>query len=147
MFKTIILCLSLLLAGRSYSQSLDSLRLSASELPPGYTFTKTNNCISIQACTYYDNPALLETYMGKVKQKHIQNIDSKKDKGSIMYFEFADGFHGQGFIDGYLWGADKPTKEHPEQYYVQGNYLVIWSFKKGSPITKASQQKVKAILQ
>ena len=131
---------------KSYGQSIDSLKLGAKEIPEGYTATEVNNCISIQACTLYDNPELYGMLIGKLKTKQIQNFDSKKDKGSIMYFEFEDGFKGEGFLDGLLWGGNKPTKEHPEEYYAKGNFLIIWSFKKGSIITKISRDKVKAIL-
>lgn len=131
---------------QSNAQSIDSLKLSDKEIPEGYTFTKDNNCISIQACTFYDDPGLYGALIGKLKSKQIQNFDSKKDKGSIMYFEFEDGFNGEGFLGGLLWGGDKPTKEHPEEYYAKGNFLIIWSFKKGSVVTKASREKIKALL-
>jgi len=45
-----------------------------------------------------------------------------------------------------LWGGDKPTKEHPEEYYAKGNFLIIWSFKKGSVIAKTSKDKIESIL-
>ncbi|MBP6687232.1 MAG: hypothetical protein KA160_05175 [Lacibacter sp.] len=127
-------------------QSIDSLKLSVQEIPEGYTLTKDNNCISIQACTLYDNPGMYEALIGKLKSKQIQNFDSKKDKGSIMYFEFEDDFKREGFLGGLLWGGNKPTKEHPEEYYVKGDFLIIWSFKKGSLVTKTSKAKIKTIL-
>jgi hypothetical protein len=89
---------------------------------------------------------MYEMLIGKLKTKRIQNFDNKKDKGSIMYFEFEDDFKGDGFLGGLLWGGDKPTKEHPEEYYTNGKFLIIWSFKKGSLITKTSKDKIKAIL-
>jgi hypothetical protein len=89
---------------------------------------------------------MYEALIGKLKSKQIQNFDSKKDKGSIMYFEFEDGFKGEGFLGPLLWGGDKPTKEHPEEYYAKGNFLIIWSFKKGSVITKTSKDKIESIL-
>jgi hypothetical protein len=45
-----------------------------------------------------------------------------------------------------LWGGDKPTKEHPEEYHAKGNFLIIWSFKKGSVVTKTSKEKILALL-
>jgi hypothetical protein len=130
----------------SDAQNIESLKLTDKEIPEGYTLTKDNNCISIQACTFYDSPQMYEMLIGKIKNKEIQNFDSKKDKGSIMYFEFENGFEGEGFLGGLLWGGDKPTKEHPEEYYAKGNFLVIWSFNKGSAVVKASKDKVKTIL-
>ena len=141
-----VLSVVFLLTIKSSGQSLDTLKLSDAEIPQGYSLTRENNCISIQACTLYDNPEMYGSLIGKLKSKQIQNFDSKKDKGSIMYFEFEDGFKGEGFLGGLLWGGDKPTKEHPDEYYAKGKFLIIWSFKKGSLLTKASKDKIKARL-
>lgn len=141
-----ILSIAFLLTIKSSGQTIDSLKLSDKEIPEGYALTKDNNCISIQACTLYDNPEMYGALIGKLKSKQIQNFDSKKDKGSIMYFEFEDVFKGDGFLGGLLWGGNKPTKEHPEEYYAKGNFLIIWSFKKGSVVTKTSKDKIKATL-
>ncbi len=127
-------------------QNIDSLQLTDKEIPENYSLTKNNNCISIQACTFYDDPGMYEMLIGKLKTKRIQNFANKKDKGCIMYFEFEDGFKGDGFLGSLLWGGDKPTKEHPEEYYAKGNFLIIWSFKKGSLITKTSRDKIMATL-
>jgi hypothetical protein len=141
-----ILSIAFLFTLNSNGQSIDSLKLSDKEIPEGYTLTQENNCISIQACTFFDNPVMYGALIGKLNGKQIQNFDSKRDKGSIMYFEFEDDFKGEGFLGGLLWGSDKPTKEHPEEYYAKGKFLVIWSFKKGSPVTITSKNKIKAVL-
>ncbi|MFI5218744.1 MAG: hypothetical protein ACHQNT_04580 [Bacteroidia bacterium] len=129
-----------------FAQNLDSLKLSGKEIPEGYSISKENNCISIQACTFYNNPGMYEVLIGKVKNKSFQSFESKKDIGSIMYFEFENGFKGEGFLDGLLWGGDKPTKEHPEEYFSKGNFLIIWSFNKGSQLKKISEDKIKMLL-
>ena len=131
---------------KTSGQNIDSLQLADKEIPENYSLTKDNNCISIQACAFYDNPEIYGMLIGKIKSKRIQNFDNKKDKGSIMYFEFEDGFKGEGFLGGLLWGGNKPTKEHPEEYYAKGNFLIIWSFKKGSLLSKTSKDKINLIL-
>ena len=131
---------------KANGQDIDSLQLTDKEIPENYFLTKDNNCISIQACTFYNNPEIYGMLIGKLKSKKIQNFDNKKDKGSIMYFEFEDGFKGDRFLGGLLWGGDKPSKEHPEEYYAKGNFLIIWSFKKGSLLTKTSSDKIKVML-
>ncbi len=141
-----VLTFAFFLSIKIHGQNIDSLLLSEKETQEGYAFTNENNCISIQACTFYDKPEMYEMLIGKIKAKRIQNIDNKKDRGSIMYFQFEDDFKGGGFLDGLLWGGDKPTKEHPEEYYTKGNILVIWSFKRGSLITKISKEKINTIL-
>ena len=141
-----ILTFVLLLVVKVNGQIIDSLQLTDKEIPENYSLTKNNNCISIQACTFYENPEIYSMLIGKLKNKKIQNFDNKRDKGCIMYFEFEDAFKGDGFLSGLLWGGDKPTKEHPEEYYVKNNFLLIWSFKKASLITKISKDKVNNLL-
>ena len=131
---------------QSKGQGIDSLKLLDKEIPEGYSLTNNKNCISIQACMLYENPEIYGALLGQIKNKQVQNFDSKKDNGSIMYFEFEDGFKGDGFLGGLLWGGNKPTKEHPEEYFAKGNYLIVWSFKKGSLVTKTSKEKIKAAL-
>lgn len=141
-----LLTVAFFLTIKTSGQNIDSLQLTDKEIPENYSLTNQNNCISIQACTFYDNPGMYEMLIGKLKTKAIQNFDNKKDKGSIMYFEFEDEFKGEGFLGALLWGGDKPTKEHPEEYYAKGKFLIIWSFKKGSLITKTLQEKIIAKL-
>lgn len=141
-----VLTFALFITINSYGQNIDSLQLIEKEIPENYTIAKENNCISIQACLLFDNPGIYEMLIGKIKTKKIQSFDHKKDKGSIMYMEFENGFTGEGFLEGLLWGGSKPTKEHPEEYFTKGNYLIIWSFKKGSLIKKISEDKIKALL-
>jgi hypothetical protein len=128
------------------AQSIDSLKLTKNDLPKEYSFTNTSNCISIQACIFYDKPEIYESIIGKIKRKDVQNFESKKDNGSIMYFEFEKDFEQTGFLEGLLWGGDKPTKEHPEKYKVYKNILIIWSFNNGSPLEKISENKIKKLL-
>ena len=142
----IILAVMLFVISNVLGQSLDSLKITDKEMPKEYTISKKSKCISIQACTFYDSPEMYETLIGKIKRKDIQDFESKADNGSIMYFEFENGFKGEGFLGGLLWGGDKPTKEHPEEYFAKGNILIIWSFKKGSQIKHISEVKIKSLL-
>lgn len=130
----------------SYGQNIDSLQLTDKEIPETYSISDENNCISIQARLLYDKPEIYEMLIGKIKTKKIQSFENNKEKGSIIYFEFENGFNGEGFLEGLLWGGSKPTKEHPEEYFTKGNFLIIWSFKKGSIIKKISEVKIKTIL-
>jgi len=141
-----LLTFTFLLTIETLGQNIDSLQLTDKEIPDKYSLTNDNKCISIQACTFYENPEMYEVLIGKLKTKRIQNFDNKNDNGSIMYFEFEGTFKGAGFLGGLLWGSDKATKEHPEEYYAKGNFLIIWSFKKGSVVTKTSKEKIKAAL-
>jgi hypothetical protein len=127
-------------------QNIDSLQLTAKEIPENYSISSDNNCISIQARMLFDNPGIYQMIIGKVKNKLIQSFESKKESGCIIYFEFESEFKAKAFLEGLLWGESKPSKEHPEEYFSKGNFLVIWSFKKGSLIKKVSEEKINSLL-
>ena len=129
-----------------FSQSLEKLKISSEELPKEYTLTEESQCKSIQACLFYKQTDLYSSFLGKIKSKEIQNFINKKDSGSIMYFEFEKDFNGEGFLKGLLWGSDKPSKLHPEEFIAKGEILIIYSFKKDSELKKLSQDKIKLLL-
>lgn len=135
-----------LLIEESAAVTIDSLKITNAELPVDCSFSKSSNSISIQASTFYENPNIYQGFLGKVIRKDIQNFEGKKDKGSIMYFEFENEFKMDGFLEGLLWGKDKPTKEHPETYISKGKYLIIWSFNNNSQIKTISENKINTLL-
>ena len=141
-----VLPLILLITVKLNGQSIDDLLLSETEIPAGYSLVDENNIISFQARLFYDKPEIYEKIIGKLKNKRIQNFDSEKDKGSILYFEFENDFEREDFLKGLLWGGNKPSKEHPEEIYSKGKILIIWSFHKNSEIAKASKKKIKEIV-
>jgi hypothetical protein len=128
--KISLLFLFLLFNSNLFSQTLADLKLKPKEIPKGYTLSDGNNCVSIQACSFYND---IETY---------------SDSGSIMYFEFEHVFKGERFLQGLLWGkGGQPTDEHPEEYLVKGKFLIIWSFHQDSPVKEKSEAKIDTILQ
>ncbi|MNL02829.1 hypothetical protein D3C87_1233500 [compost metagenome] len=130
-----------------FSQTIDQLKIENSEMPKEYIMTETPNCISIQACLFYKKTEMYSAFLGKAKNKSVQNFESKNDNGSIMYFEFEKDFTGEAFVKGLLWGKEnKPTAEHPEQIFTKGKFLVIWSFHDNSALQKISETKVKKAL-
>jgi len=130
-----------------FSQTIDKLKIDNTEMPKEYSISETPNCISIQACTFYNQTDMYSMFLGKIKNKSVQNFESKNDSGSIMYFEFEEDFKGEGFLTGLLWGQEKkPTTEHPEQIFAKGKFLVIWSFNDKSELQKISESKVKKVL-
>ena len=139
--------LLLLFTTNSFSQTLADLKLKPKEIPKDYTLSDGNNCVSVQACTFYNDIETYANIVGTVKNKAIQSFKSKADRGSIMYFEFDHRFKGDSFLQGLLWGkAKEPTDEHPEEYVVKGKFLIIWSFKPDSPIREKSEAKIEGLL-
>jgi len=140
--------LFLLLTTNIFSQTIADLKLKNKEIPKSYFLSDGNNCVSVQACTFYNDIETYSNIVGTVKSKSMQSFKSKTDSGSIMYFEFENRFKGDRFLQGLLWGKDKePTDAHPEEYLAKGKFLIIWSFHPDSTIKEKSEAKIDAILQ
>lgn len=140
--------LFLLLTTNLFSQTIADLKLKPKEIPKSYTLSDGHNCVSPEACTFYNDIATYSNIVGTVKSKEIQSFKSKTDSGSIMYFEFENRFKGDRFLQGLLWRKDgQPTDEHPEEYLAKGKFLIIWSFHPDSVIKEKSEAKIEAILQ
>src|SRR6187551_1001636 len=141
-----ILILTALTFHSTFGQGLDKLKLTDTEVPEKYKRTDEMLYKSIQAGTFYKQTDLYESFIGKIKNKEFQSYESKDDNGAIYYYEFEEDFKQQGFLEGLLWGGKKPTKAHPEEYFVKDNVLVIWSFVDKSELKKISKDKILALL-
>jgi hypothetical protein len=148
MFKTIYLTFYLIATIISAKgQNLDSLKLTESEIPAGYTKSNELLCKTPHSLSLYQQMDMFESFLGKLDHKDFQSFDKKGDSGSILYFQFQKEFTGQGFLDGLLWGSDnKPSKSEPDEYYVKGNILVVWSFNYKSTLKSISKEKVQKVL-
>ena len=137
-----ILILTTLTSLSTFGQGIDKLKLTGTEVPKKYKLTNEMLYKSIQAGTFYKQTDLYESFIGKIKNKEFQSYESKDDNGAIYYYEFEEDFKQQGFLEGLLWGGKKPTKAHPEEYFVKDNILVIWSFADKSELKKISKAKI-----
>lgn len=140
--KNILFLIAMLCSFNSEAQTFEKIKLAENEIPSEYKLTNEPQCISIQACTFYESPDMYEAIIGKLKSKDIQNFENKKDSGSIMYFEFEKKFDMESFLKGLLWGGNKATKEHPEQFLVKDTILIIYSFPLKSRLVEVSKKKV-----
>ena len=146
--KITLSTLFLFLTTTIFSQTIADLKLKTKEIPKGYTLSDGHICITPQACNFYNDIGTFSNFVGTVKSKSIQSFKSKKDSGSIMYFEFDHTFKGDKFLQGLLWGKDgQPTDEHPEEYLAKGKFLIIWSLNSNSAIKEKSETKIEALLQ
>jgi len=141
-----ILILTILAFYTASGQGLNKLKLTDTDVPKKYTATDKMLYKSIQAGTFYEQTELYESLIGKLKNKEFQSYESRDDEGVIYYYEFEDDFTQEGFLEGLLWGGKKPSKAHPEEYFVKDNILVIWSFSAKSELKKISKDKITALL-
>jgi hypothetical protein len=144
--KYILFLFAILYSFNTSAQTFDEIKLAENEIPTEYKLTNEPQCISIQACAFYDSPDMYEILIGKLKSKDIQNFENKKDSGSIMYFEFEKKFEMESFLKGLLWGGNKATREHPEQIFVKDKILIIYSFPLKSSLVEVSKKKVETEL-
>jgi hypothetical protein len=149
MRKTYSLTLSLVIVSIiSSGQNIDSLKLTDSEMPKDYSKSDKLICKTIHAQSFYEQSDIYSSMFGSIVKKDFQSFEKKGDKGSILYFEFEKDFTGGSFLKGLLWGeADKPSKKEPDEYFIKGKFLVIWSFSLDSEIKKNSKDKVIKLLQ
>lgn len=134
--------LNVMLIVSTIGQTLDTLKLSPNDIPESYELTDKMLHKSIQAINFYNQVDLYESLIGTVKYKAYQSFKNKKDSGTIFYVEFEGNFEGETFLEGLLWGEDKPSKSHPEEYLVKGKVLIIWSFKQNSELKEISRAKI-----
>ncbi|HCW09349.1 MAG TPA: hypothetical protein DGG95_18490 [Cytophagales bacterium] len=127
----------------SSAQVFEKFKLKESEIPKEYKITDKTLFKSIQPKLFYDNPDLYKSILGSVKSKEYQSFESANDEGTVVFFEYEKNVDSTGFLEGLLWGGSKPTREHPEEYLIKDNILIIWSFSKKSPIKKLLMEKVK----
>ena len=144
--KTILILIAVVSCLACPAQTLEKMKLVPSEFPTGFQLTEDPQCISIQACSFYDSPEIYEGFMGKIKEKAIQNFVNGKDSGCIMYFEFEKKFEMQSFLQGLLWGGKKATAEHPEEIYINDKWLLIYSFPLKNTLKEVSIAKVVTVL-
>lgn len=138
--------LMILVSHFALGQGIENLKLTTSEVPEKYKQTDKMLYKSIQAGTFYGTADLYESIIGKLKNKTFQSYESKDDKGAIYYYEFTENFKQQGFLEGLIWGGKKPTKAHPEEYFVKDNILIIWSLSDNSELKKISKGKIMTLL-
>jgi hypothetical protein len=144
--KKLLFVLTILCSFGLSAQVFDKIKLTESEIPAEYKLTNKPQCISIQACTFYNNPKMYDFLIGKVKSKDVQNFENGKDSGSIMYFEFENKLEMESFLQGLFWGGKKATEEHPEQILVKDKILIVYSLPLENDLIKVSQKKVESVL-
>jgi hypothetical protein len=141
-----LILIAIILSGCAFfqanGQAFEKLKLVNTEVPEKYKETDQMLYKSIQAGLFYKQTELYESLIGKVRSKEFQSFESKDDDGGIYYYEFEKDFEQEGFLEGLLWGGRKPSKDHPEEYIVKDNILIIWSFVAKSELKEISKKKI-----
>lgn len=131
--------------------NVEDIKLTDIDLPTGYSFSNELYCYSLQAQNLYNNPGFSDFLTSsQFSNKQFQGINGPNgDKGSILYIQYKEDLNSgaKSFLKGFIWGADSPSEEHPEEIFINGKNLIVWSFPKDSTIKYISQKKLFDILE
>ena len=122
------------------------------ELPEGCRFAQGMPCASHHASAYYHNPnfkglmrglklppelaAVAEELFPVPAKKEWQSFEADGGvPGSVLMFEFEpeDIEKAREFFPFYLYGADGPSAEHPEEVIYGERLVMVLSFPRGDP--------------
>lgn len=81
----------------SFGQTLDTLKLTDTEIPMGYKISNELLCVTPHVKSFYNQTDLFESSLGKIIKKQFQSFSKKGDTGSILYFEFENEFKANSF--------------------------------------------------
>lgn len=126
---------------------LDSIRLYKNDLPTNYSFSKDVFFPDMQTAILYNEPDIYHEIIGGVsiaKKASQSFVGPNGDQGSIFYIYFTGALYSQAkeFLSPLLWGSASPTSDHPEEFFVTKNTIIIWGFTPESPLKKVAQQKL-----
>jgi hypothetical protein len=116
------------------SPAVTSLLFTEKQLPASVKLVDGVKCISPQAKSYFDDPALalpgVPAPLGKVGQSFRR---AKEVVGSVTAYEFENVLTDDTLscVKGLVWGPGGRSAEHPEEILASGAFLVILSFPEG----------------
>ena len=95
-------------------------------------------CKSIQVQFYFLRPDAYSQLMPPVLEKEIQSVERDGDRGSIMFFRYGGDIENmKGFFTGLFYGPDgAPSEDHPEEFIISRDLLVIFGFERNSALRK-----------
>jgi len=127
--------------------ALDVVLVKQANLPKNIKLVEGMHCVSPQAKTYFETPALKEIMKtlapevaAKVSEETLDQFPVPKRKecqsfqaqggtaGSVFVYEYAeDANETLAFLQPYIWG-DGRSEKHPEEFVAHGRFLWILSF-------------------
>jgi tetratricopeptide (TPR) repeat protein len=128
--------------GTAETATFDALLVKAAELPAGWTLVDGVRCVSTSAAKFFVSPDADKIAGTNLKltappaRKACQSIVRPDGTaGSVLLFEYSGAEnvdHAARFLGSYCWGeGGSPTTHNPEDIYVSGNRLWVFSFPRG----------------
>jgi hypothetical protein len=93
-------------------------------------------CKSIQVQYFFLRPDAYSAMMPPLMEKEIQSVERDGEKGSILYFRYSGNIEDmKGFFTGLFYGPDgAPSADHPEEFIISRDLMVIFSFERNSAL-------------
>lgn len=111
--------------------SLNSIIIQSSELPPGWGTPYSNYSVSFLASNFFENYE--STYASQLNAKLIEKTFQSfagPTKGTVFYMLFdasADMTKIESFAKNLIWEGTSSTSIHPELIFTKGDILIIIS--------------------
>lgn len=117
---------------------LRRLMIAGADLKGRSSLGKDLICKSIQVQFYFLRPDAYSQLMPPVLEKEIQSVERDGDRGSIMFFRYGGDIENmKGFFTGLFYGPDgAPSEDHPEEFIISRDLLVIFGFERNSALKK-----------
>ena len=115
------------------TDKLDAAILKGPEIPSECRAIDGAYPMDIQTQILYERFEIYKQILPPLAGKQAQSLRCGQQDGTIYYFEFADAAgreRAESFIRNLLWGADRPSPEHPEQIEHGESLLAVVSFEK-----------------
>ena len=124
-------------AGKT-TASLQNLLLTKSDIGGKAVLDKKLICKTFQVQVYYTNPEAYGMLLPSLQEKEIQSVEKGSDSGSVMYFRFGENIEEyRGFFTGLFYGDSRgPSVEHPEEFIIAGDIMIIFCFPGDSKLKK-----------
>lgn len=126
------------------SAGLRGLLLRAGDLGDGCALGEELAGRSIRVQHYFLAP---DAYAGKVPQpvaKEIQSLEKGGEKGSVMFFKFADSVEGRKaqFTDLFYGTDGGPTDDQPEEFIIHRDTMIVFCFERNSSLKKEAKRVI-----
>jgi|GEM_PF-3877932 len=118
--------------------SLQNLLLTKSDIGGKAILDKKLICKTFQVQVYYTNPEAYGMLLPPLQEKEIQSVEKGSERGSVMYFRYKENIEKyRGFFTGLFYGDSQgPSMEHPEEFIITGDIMIIFCFPRDSELKK-----------
>lgn len=111
---------------------------------PGTIVGKDLIAKSIQVQYFFLRPDTYSAVLPPLAEKDIQSLKSNNSNGSIMIFRYESEIESaKSFLTGLFYGnSGTPSPDHPEEFILKGDIMVIFCFEKESALGAEAKKRV-----